>query len=101
MTDPSVGRSVCPGQRVALDACLGYDINNNERELYGEWTVDHVNPREVGLRPRIPDRDAHPDDQLVFVNLPLPASYHFFIEGVDESVGASAQLTPRGRSVCP
>lgn len=81
----SVSRNAVSGQHVVLDACPGYDINNNEREFYGEWIIDHVNPCEVGLIPRYPDRDVDLEDQTVFVNLPLPEAYHFFIEGVDDN----------------
>lgn len=78
--DKTMGQSVCPGQRVVLDACPGYDINNNVREFYGEWLVDHVNPCEVGLVPRHPDRYANLEDQTVFVDLPLPPAHHFWID---------------------
>lgn len=73
------------GQVVTLLACPGYDINNNQRELYGEWVVDHINPHEVGLVPLRPDRFAHIEDVTVFVDLPLPEPHYFQIEGPSDA----------------
>lgn len=73
MTDHGLSR----GQRVVLDSCPGFDINNLNREFFGEFVVEDVLPREIGLYPLHPDRYAHPEDQMVFVNLPLPGEHHF------------------------